>query len=148
MKVDISTVLDCPVHKAWDEVQTSALLQRVMWPLVRMAPAGGEPLPERWSDGLTVHLLLYLFNILPIGVRTLHFERLDQERRQLQTREHDPLVRRWDHLISLVPHGMDRTIYRDQIEIDAGPMTLPVWAFANCFYRHRQRRWRVLAKSL
>jgi hypothetical protein len=148
MKVDVSTVLECPIDRAWDKVQTRALLERVMWPLVRMAPGRSPQIPERWSDGTTVHCRLYLFGFIPIGVRTLHFERVDQAKREMQTREHDPLVRRWDHLISLTAQGARRTTYRDQIDIDAGPLTFLVWVFANGFYRHRQRRWRTIAKTL
>ena len=35
-----------------------------------------------------------------------------------------------------------------EIVIEAGPLTLLVWLFANWFYRHRQRRWRRVARRL
>jgi hypothetical protein len=41
-----------------------------------------------------------------------------------------------------------RSICRDTIDIDAGNLTFVVGAWANWFYRHRQRRWRALAKTL
>jgi hypothetical protein len=35
----------------------------------------------------------------------------------------------------------------DEIKIQAGPLTGVIWAFAHLFYRHRQRRWKVLLHS-
>jgi hypothetical protein len=51
-------------------------------------------------------------------------------------------------LISVRPLDENRSIYRDVIDIDAGSLTVLVWAWASWFYRHRQRRWRALAKTL
>jgi hypothetical protein len=147
MIVDVSTVLNCSAAKAWDEVQKSSLLLYVISPLARVVPIGA-PLPERWSEGLTIRCKSLVFGVIPIGVRTLHFEKIDHKNYELQSREHDPLIARWDHLISIKPLANSRSIYRDTIDIDAGSLTFVVWAWANWFYRHRQRRWRALATTL
>jgi hypothetical protein len=139
MIVDVSTVLDCTATKAWDEVQKSSLLVYVIWPLVRVAPTDA-PFPERWSEGLTIQCKSFVFGVIPIGVRTLRFEKIDQKNYEIQSREHDPLISRWDHLVSIKPLDDSRSIYRDTIDIDAGSLTWVVWAWANWFYRHRQRR--------
>jgi hypothetical protein len=31
----------------------------------------------------------------------LHFEKIDQKNYEIQSREHDPLIARWDHLVSI-----------------------------------------------
>jgi len=147
MIVDVSTVLDCSAAKAWDEVQKSSLLVYVIWPLARVVPTG-SPFPERWSEGLTIQCKSFVFGLIPIGVRTLRFEKIDQNNYEIQSREHDPLISRWDHLVSITPLDDSRSIYRDTIDIDAGKLTWLVLAWANWFYRHRQRRWRALAKTL
>jgi hypothetical protein len=147
MMVDVSTVLNCPAAKAWNEVLKSSLLLHVIWPLARVVPIGA-PFPERWSEGLTVQCKSYVFGVIPIGVRTLHFEKIDEKNYQIQSREHDPLIARWDHLVSIKPLDDNRSIYRDTIEIDAGSLTFVVVAWANWFYRYRQHRWRALAKTL
>jgi hypothetical protein len=148
MKVDVSTALDCSAAKAWGEVQKSALLLHVIWPLARIGTFGLPDLPEQWSHGQTVQRRLYVFGFIPIGVRDLSFERIDQNAYRIVTRERDPLVRSWNHTIAITPSGPDRSIYRDIIDIDAGHLTVLVWAWAGWFYRHRQRRWRGLAKTL
>ena len=147
MIVDVSTVLNCSAAKAWNEVQNSSLFLYVIWPMARVVPTGA-PFPERWSEGLTIQCKSFVFGVIPIGVRTLHIEKIDQKNYEIQSREHDPLIARWDHLVSIKPLDDSRSIYRDTIDIDAGSLTFVVWSWANWFYRHRQRRWRALAKTL
>jgi hypothetical protein len=122
MIVDVSTMLDCPAAKAWNEVQKSSLLLYVIWPLARVVPTGA-PFPERWSEELTIQCKSFVFGVIPVGVRTLAFERIDQKNYELQTREHDLLISRWDHLVSVKPLDDSRSIYRDTIDIDAGKLT-------------------------
>jgi hypothetical protein len=148
MRVDVATQLDCSAAAAWEAVQTSALLLRVAWPLAKIVPVGDAVFPERWSEGLTVRCRSLLFGFIPTGVRVLDFETIDHANHVIQTRESDPLVRRWDHLMSIKSLGERRSSYRDVIDIDAGRLTFLVWAWATWFYRHRQLRWRTIAKSL
>ena len=148
MKVDIATHLDRAASAVWNDVQISALLLRVVRPLLRIVPVHPATIPERWSEGVTIQYKPFIFGFIPIRVHTLHFERIDHKNYEIQTREADPLVRRWDHLVSVRPLGENQSIYRDTVDIDAGNLTFVVWAWANWFYRHRQRRWRALAKTL
>ena len=147
MTVDVSTILDCSAAKAWNEVQKTSLHRHVTWPLARIVSTGA-PFPERWIEKATIQCRLFLSGIIPMGVHTLFFEKIDQKNYEIQSREHDALVPRWDHLVSIKPLDGSRSIYRDTIEIEAGSLTFVVWAWANWFYRHRQRRWRALAKTL
>jgi hypothetical protein len=148
MNVHIESTWDCPPSRVWDEVQTSRLLLEVASPLVRLSPVDAAEFPVRWSAGTTLRCRSRLFGVIPLGVRTLHFERIDHAAREIQTRECDPLIRRWDHLIRVADAGAGCTRYSDSIEIDAGWLTLPVWLFAQWFYRHRHRRWRAVAARL
>jgi hypothetical protein len=148
MTVDVSTILNCAAEKAWHEVQKSSLHLRVIRPLARIVPLPAAPLPDRWEQGRVIQCDCYLFGFVPIGTHTILIETIDHDKYEIQSREHDDLVKRWDHRISIQPIGPDRALYRDQIDIDAGRLTIAVWAWANWFYRHRQSRWRALAKRL
>ena len=148
MKVDVSTPLECPVDTAWNEVQKSALLLHVIRPLATVTPIEPQGFPERWREGMTVQCRTHLFGFIPTGMRTVHFEKIDDTARKIVTHESDPLVRRWDHTISIVPPGKAGSSYRDVINLDAGVLTFAVWAWTSWFYRHRQRRWRALAPVL
>ena len=148
MRVVVQSVLSCPLESVWNEVQTTRLLVEVAAPLVAIRPLPGAQLPERWHEGETVKVRSYLFGIIPLGTRVVLFERIDPAAREMQTRESDPLIQRWDHIISLRPRGNGCCRNRDEIEIQAGWLTAVVWVFAQLFYRHRQRRWKAVAKRL
>src|SRR5207253_1785746 len=76
-KVDISTVLDCPIEKAWDALQTRALWERIAWPLARIAPLKDAHLPERWRADTTLCCRLFVFGFIPLGVHTIRIETVD-----------------------------------------------------------------------
>jgi hypothetical protein len=148
MKVHVECVLPCPAEKAWDVVQRPALLLEVVRPLLGLAPVDAPRFPERWVEGSTVRCRSYLFGLIPFGVRTIFLERIDPAAGEIQTREHDRSIRRWDHLIRVRPAGEGRTRYSDEVVIEAGWATFLVWLFARWLYRHRQRRWREVARRL
>ena len=149
MRVLVQSEFPCDADRAWDAVQTNALLTEICRPLIGLKPGGGAArIPDRWSVGPAVGLRTYLLMFIPMGTRWLQWERIDHEAREMQSREHDPLIRKWDHRIHVEPLAEGRCRYTDDIEIDAGVLTLPVWAFAQLFYRHRQRRWQAVARRL
>jgi hypothetical protein len=148
MRVHVETVLPCPPDRVWAEVQTARLLWEVIDPFLRFEPVGGEAFPERWESGMTVRGRAYAFGRVPLGLHTIYYERVDHERREIQTREHGGLLRRWDHRMSVRPAPGRRTLYADEVEVEAGLLTPVVWAYAQFFYRHRQRRWRRIARRL
>ena len=41
------------------------------------------------------------------------------------------MVRSWNHTIAITPSGPNRSIYRDVIDIDAGHLTVLVWAWTS-----------------
>lgn len=148
VRVHMESILPCSAEKAWAEVRKVSLLTEVAHPLVTFAPEAGESLPERWAEGSVVRIRSYLCGLIPLGTRELTVETLSDERREVQTREHDPLVRRWDHRISVGPRGGDTCLYVDEVYIEAGVLTPGVWLFAQCFFRHRHRRWQRVAERL
>lgn len=148
MRVVVESVLPCRAELAWEEVQTSRLLIEVARPLLVIRPIRGESLPVWWESGTTIRCRSYLFGFIPLGTRVVRFERIDAARREIQTRESDPLIRRWDHLIKIESLDAVRCRYADDIEIGAGLLTPVVWLFAIVFYRYRQRRWLAVAQRL
>ena len=148
MRVYVESILNCPPRRIWDALQMPSSLLKIIRPLFRFEPLPGETFPDRWVEGDTIVCRGYVFGLFAVGQHELYLERIDQAAMQIQSREHDQLVARWDHLIRVVdaPHGETR--YSDEIEIEAGPLTIFVWLFAQMFYRHRQRKWRKIARQL
>jgi len=147
MRVHLESILPCYPEVTWNAVCRSEQLRVVARPMVTFAAVGEQSLPETWTECTNVRIESRLFGVIPLGTRSLYFERIDGNRREIQTRECDALIHRWDHLISVTEVGDGRTLYTDEVEIDAGWWTPFVWLFAHCFYRHRQRRWRRVARQ-
>ena len=146
-RISEETVLGCSADQAWKLVQTSALLQHVAWPLVTFTPVDPPTFPATWPAGGTIRLRSRAFGVIPLGVRTLYFAVIDEQAREIRTREHDTLFRRWDHRIVVQPLDSARSRYLDDVTIDAGRLTSLLRPLVTLFYRHRQRRWRRLAAS-
>jgi hypothetical protein len=148
MEVYVESVLQCSPEAAWTEVQKSSLLLEVARPIVTIQASGSPRLPERWEHHGVETVRSFLFGIVPLGTRVIYFERVDEDAREIQSRESDPLVRHWDHLVAVRETSDGRTRYSDRVQIEAGLLTPAVWLFAQCFYRHRQRRWQRVARRL
>ena len=98
-----------------------------------------------WSPG-KYRFRLLIGGRLPIGQHVVNLQRTLRDAKVAEGKLvvwHDAgysdLIRVWDHQIVLEDFlGMTR--YTDEVEIHAGPLTVPAWLFAQAFYFHRQRR--------
>lgn len=148
MRITLSTLLDVSAEDAWSAVRQSQLLEHVAWPLQVFEPVQPPALPAQWSDGRYL-VRPRFFGVLPLGTQWIVISTLEQgpDRYRLRDNGNGTLVSRWDHLITIEPVTGNRCRYIDEVEIEAGPLTLPIAAYAQLFYRHRQRRWRGLVAS-
>lgn len=151
MKVSRSTIIDLPPETVWSEVQTARLLKHIAWPLVRFLPVGDGEF-EAFEPGGRYPVELRLFGVLPFGtqwiVTSMHETETSEWPKQLRDNGYSALISKWDHWITIAPDGKGSTRYKDEIDISAGLITPMIWVFAQMFYRHRQIRWRGLARTL
>lgn len=151
MKVSRSTQIALKPETVWAEVQTAGLLQHIAWPLVRFIPVDDAAF-ESFQPGGRYQVKLRLFGIIPFGtqwiVTSMHDADGTDWSKRLRDNGHSALISRWDHWITVMPEPNGGTHYSDEVEVSAGALTPFIWAFAQIFYWHRQRRWRGLAKSL
>lgn len=151
VKVDLSTTIDLSPDDVWSAVQTAPLLLHVAWPLVQFAPVDSESL-HNFRPGGRYQVKLRLFGFLPFGtqwiVTSMHLPEHGDWPKKLRDDGHSALIQTWDHWITVAPGPGGGTRYRDEVAVSAGVLTPFVWAFAQLFYRHRQRRWRGLARTL
>lgn len=151
MRVNLSTRIGLPPETVWSELRTARLLQHIAWPLVRFVPLVGEQF-ETFEPGGRYPVKLRLFGMVPFGVQWIvtstHEPDAGQWPKQLRDNGHSALIEKWDHWISVAPHEKGGTRYQDEVEIAAGVLTPFIWIFAQVFYRHRQRRWRGLSRTL
>lgn len=144
-----ATILNCPVERVWEEVQTSRLLTYITAPLLVFEPVTPPALPERWSEGRYL-VRMRLFGLIPFGSQWIVItkELVDttpgRQRYELRDNGHGDLIATWDHWIVIRETEDGRTHYTDRVEIRAGLLTPFIWAYASLFYRWRQHRWRQL----
>jgi hypothetical protein len=146
-KLTISSEIPLDIETAWTKVRTSALLNFVAYGKVKFKPTGGQ-FPEIWKEGDTVSTKTIVYGFVPFGgLHSLYFEKIDQENKILQTREWDNSAKVWDHKISLKKLTDTTIIYEDEIVIYGGILTGFITSWAKSFYKHRQKRWQLVAKE-
>lgn len=94
MKVFVSSKLPCDVDRAWALVKKSSTLVYIAWPMAKIVPSR-NPFPNEWVQGKTAYCKSYLFGIILVGERSIYFEQINPNKREIQTRETDPLVQKW-----------------------------------------------------
>lgn len=150
MKVSRSTHIALKPETVWAEVQKAGLLQHIAWPLVRFIPIDDAAF-ESFRPGGRYEVKLRLFGIIPFGTQWIVTSTHDADGtdwpKRLRDNGHSALISRWDHWITVMPEPNGGTHYSDEVEVSAGALTPFIWAFAQIFYWHRQRRWRGLANS-
>jgi hypothetical protein len=107
-----------------------------------------QDLPERFAAGETYRIKLIFFGVIPAWWHEIHIVGVDDLHREILTSEGGGAVKEWRHRITVDERGPWRSFYQDEIDISAGLLTPVVWAYAQVFYRYRQRRWRKLAREL
>lgn len=154
MRVTLSTPLDAPPEWVAAHLQSTAVFRHITAPLVHFSPPGDTVWPRLWAPG-NFEVRMRLLGWLPMGPQTVRIS-IEAPAEPggwptLRDNGEGGLMRRWDHRITLQPLPGGRTLYTDDIDVVARylpALMTPLSAlFAQLFYRHRQRRWRRLARS-
>jgi hypothetical protein len=146
-KLTVSSEIPIDINTAWEKVQTSSLWEFVIKGKIKFRPVG-DYFPERWEQGTTVKVRMILYGVIPFGgVHTLFFEKVDGENKVIQTREWDDSAKVWNHKISLTKISDSDIYYEDDIIIYGGLITGVISSWAKSFYKHRQKRWQLVAKK-
>jgi ligand-binding SRPBCC domain-containing protein len=144
--VRLGTALAAPPERVWETVQKVDTLRYITRGLLGFRPL--SPVHDGLAEGDVIRIRLLFFHVLPAWKHEIRIVRVDEEARRIETAEHGGAVKTWNHRISVDPTGGGNTYYTDRIEVDAGLLTPLIWAYAQLFYRYRQRRWRKLARTL
>jgi hypothetical protein len=141
MRLNRSVVLSAPFALVEAQLSRPALMQAVARPLVDIRSREPGGYPDHWAGG-PHRASLWLFGLLPLGPQVINASRLPAPPGEARLRDngHGPLIRRWDHHITLTDLGHGHTRYTDALEIGAGPLTPFVWAAAQLLFLWRQRQ--------
>lgn len=147
MFASISTKFACTENELWQQIRKPKSLQFVASPILSFIPVELGVLDDEWEVGQNYRLKLYFLKLVPLGHHTIHLTKIDRDENAISSRETGLLARVWNHNIFFKEIAPKLVSYTDEIEIQAGWLTPFIWMFAHVFYRHRQRRWKVLLKQ-
>lgn len=147
MLARISTQLECTESELWQKLSKPESLQFVASPMLAFAPIEPGVLGSEWETGRDYRLKLYFLKFIPLGRHTIQLVKVDREQNIISSRETGLLAPVWNHNIFFEEIKPSLVSYTDEIDIRAGWLTPLVWLFAQVFYRHRQRRWKVLLQK-
>lgn len=148
MNIDASSHYPCTPEKLFQHVRMTKTLNYVSHPLLKFKPKTPEPLPEIWQEK-TYWVSMYLFGFIPIGEQAIvitYPEKGEKEKYAIRDNGFSSSVKRWDHTLTITPTD-NGCLYHDHMELEAGILTPIIGAFANYFYKHRQRQIKKLVEN-
>jgi len=146
-KLTVHSEIPIQINTAWNYVKTPALLQFVAKGMIVFKSVDG-PFPEQWELGKTYGVTMRMFGFIPFGnVHYLSAEKIDDDNFNISTKEWDMVAKVWNHDIVMRDLGNGSIYYEDAITIYGGILTGFTTYFARWFYKHRQKRWQIVADS-
>jgi hypothetical protein len=146
-KITVHSEIPMGIDAAWDNVKTPALLKFVAKGMIKLKFVDGD-FPRQWEVGQSYGFKTLVFGIIPFGgIHYLFVDKIDEGNYMLSTKEWDSGVKVWNHLITIRKLDDGKIYYEDSITIYAGIMTGFITSFAKRFYKHRQKRWQIVAKE-
>jgi hypothetical protein len=146
-KLTVGSEIPINIDLAWENIKSPELLQFVARGMIAFRSTNGG-FPKRWEKGETYGTTMRIFGFIPFGgTHYLFVEEIDDERYRISTREWDNRAKVWNHDVVMKDLGNDSIYYEDTITIYAGIWTDLVTAFAVIFYRHRHKRWKIIAEE-
>lgn len=140
MRLTLEGRLSCSLEVAWNAELRLAFLNETSRPFLILRPLADErgalP-PEQWREGMLFRLQALLFGVFPLGVQEIWVRELDPQAPVICTEETGSIIVQWRHRASLRACGKRASIYRDEIDFQAGRLTPFLWCLAWLFYRYR-----------
>jgi len=144
-KLTVRSEIPMEIKNAWENIKTPALLEFVAKGMITFKPVNGN-FPKQWEVGKTYGAKMQIFGFIPFGgVHYLSIKKIDNENYMISTNEWDKGAKVWNHDVVMIDLGNDSIYYEDAITIYGGMMTGFITSFAKYFYKHRQKRWQIVA---
>ena len=146
-KLIVHSEIPIGIDTAWDNVKTPALLEFVAKGMIKFKSVNGD-FPKQWEVGKTYGAKMRVFGFIPFGgVHYLSINKIENENYTISTNEWDKGAKVWNHDVVMRDLGNGRIYYEDAITIYGGMMTGFITSFAKRFYKHRQKRWQIVAQE-
>ena len=131
-RVTVTSDFHSNIENIWDKIQDVNTLREICKPKASFIACDDSPI--QWKEGKTFVFKMYLH-----GFKTS---------REIDTKEYDNTVVIWNHYIKMEEISQQVTRYTDTVDLYAGCLTSIAAWWTLKFYKHRQRKWQKIAKSL
>ncbi len=146
-KLTVRSTIPISIDTAWRNVKSPELLKFVAKGMISFKSAEGE-FPKNWQMGKKYGAKMKVFGFLPFGgTHYLYIESIDNRDHIIRTKEWDKQAKVWNHTVRMKDLGDGTILYEDEIIIYGGSMTGFITGFAKRFYKHRQKRWQIVAND-
>ncbi|MBB3109869.1 hypothetical protein FHS18_001932 [Paenibacillus phyllosphaerae] len=132
----------------WGWLGDPAVFRKVTAPVMEFRSEHPESFPDRWQEGRSYQMNMYLFGIVPLGYHTIHFRSIDDGNRQFQTMESGRFIRHWEHTMRVRVNGQGDTYFEDELVIRSGALTIFIYVGAYLFFLYRHWRIRNLLRRI
>ena len=147
IRIKISSILDNSIEKIWGKILNIETLIEICKPMARFNLVTKEK-PAKWELNKEYVFKLFIYGFIPFGKHKIILEKIDENNGLIVSKEHNNIVKIWNHIIKMENKGENIIEYTDVVEIYAGIFTLFVAIWGTIFYKHRQKKWKRIAREL
>jgi hypothetical protein len=147
IKITICSKLNNSINKIWDKILNIETLGEICKPLATFKIITKEKL-IKWELNTEYVFKLFIYGFIPFGTHKIILGTIDNEKNIIKSKEHNNVVKIWNHKIIMEKEEERITNYTDEVEIYAGILTLIIAIWGIIFYKHRQKKWKKIAKTL
>ena len=147
IRIIISSMLNSSSEKIWNKLLDVETLVYICKPMVTFKNTTKEK-NMKWELNREYIFKLFIYGFIPFGNHKIILEKIDENNKMIISKEHNNIVKIWNHKIIMENKGENDIKYTDEVDIYAGVFTLFVAIWSIIFYKHRQRKWKKIAKIL
>lgn len=145
-RVIVTSDFHSNIENIWCKIQDIDTLREICKPKASFISCDNAPM--RWEEGNSFAFKMFLHGFLPVGKHTINVIKMDKVSREIETEEYNKTVIIWNHSIKMEEISQHITRYTDIVDLYAGSLTSIVAWWTVKFYKHRQRKWENIVKSL
>jgi len=145
-RISVSSTFDCPPEIIWEKLLDLNTLIEICSPKASFRSVSENP--RKWEENIIYRFKLFIYGFIPFGEHEILLESINENQKEIQSKEHNKVVRIWNHLISMDKTENDKTFYTDSVELYSVFFTYFTALWSISFYKHRQKKWCKIAEKL
>ena len=145
-KISVSSIIDCPPEIMWEKILDLDTLMEICKPKASFKSVSENP--RKWEENIIYRFKLFIYGFIPLGEHEILLESINESQKEIQSREHNKIMKIWNHFISMSKTETGKTFYTDSVELYSGVFTYFTAFWSISLYKHRQRKWCKIVKNI